>query len=50
MIYTVIYIKEETYHSTVVQSVINRAEARQLLEQEYGEIIALVPGAHPVYF
>tara|TARA_Y100000296_G_scaffold68843_1_gene82230 strand:- start:6269 stop:6421 length:153 start_codon:yes stop_codon:yes gene_type:complete len=50
MVYTVIYAKEGVLYSTVVQSDIDRTSARQSLEKEYGDIVALIPGSHPVYF
>ena len=50
MIYTVIYMEDGEYKSKVVQSSIDRQDARLLMAQQYGYIIAMIPGSHPVYF
>ena len=50
MIYTVIYLDYKNDLKTeVTDGSMNRPEAWKEIKQEYGTVLALVPGNHPVY-
>ena len=50
MIYTVIYLDyKNDLKSEVTDGSMNRPEAWKEIKQEYGTVLALVPGNHPVY-
>jgi hypothetical protein len=50
MIYTVIYLDYKNDLKTeVTDGSMNRPEAWKEIKQEYGTVLAVVPGSHPVY-
>jgi hypothetical protein len=50
MIYTVIYLDyKNDLKSEVTDGSMNRPEAWKEIKQEYGTVLAVVPGSHPVY-
>jgi len=50
MIYTVIYLDYKNDLKTeVTDGSMNRPEAWKEIKQEYGTVLAMVPGSHPVY-
>ena len=50
MIYTVIYLDyKNDLKSEVTDGSMSRPEAWKEIKQEYGTVLAVVPGSHPVY-
>ena len=50
MIYTVIYLDyKNDLKSEVTDGPMDRPKAWEEMKQEYGTVLALVPGNHPVY-
>lgn len=50
MIYTVIYLDyKNDLKSEVADGSMDRPLAWAKMKQEYGTVLAMVPGAHPVY-
>lgn len=50
MIYTVIYTDyRNELRASVLDGSMNRPVAWKQAKQEYGTVLALVPGSHPVY-
>ena len=50
MIYTVIYLDyKNDLKSEVTDGPMDRPEAWEEMKQEYGTVLAMVPGHHPVY-
>ena len=50
MIYTVIYLDyKNDLKSEVTDGPMDRPEAWEEIKREYGTVLAMVPGSHPVY-
>jgi len=50
MIYTVIYLDDKNdLKSEVTDGPMDRSQAWEELKQEYGTVLAMVPGSHPVH-
>ena len=50
MIYTVIYLDyKNDLKSEVTDGPMDRPDAWDEMKQEYGTVLAMVPGSHPVY-